>query len=220
MRILLAEDETDMSRAITAILNHNGYDVDAVYDGLSAVDKASFYAYDCIILDIMMPKLDGIEALKRIRLAGNMSPVIMLTAKSEVNDRITGLDAGADDYLTKPFAMAELLARIRSLTRRMKTYTPQKLTFGSVTLNMEDYALTCLTTIRLGRKEAHLLQLFLLNPEKEISSQELNDKIWHQNADHETVYLYISYLRGKLEAVNADIQISGDKGGSFRLQKQ
>ena len=118
MRLLLAEDEKEMSAALVAILTHSGYEVDAVYDGQAAVDKALSQSYDCMIFDIMMPKKDGVQALKEIREKGNMTPVIMLTAKAEIDDRITGLDAGADDYLTKPFAMGELLARLRSLTRR------------------------------------------------------------------------------------------------------
>lgn len=127
MKILIAEDEKAMSDALAAVLKHFGYEVDAVYDGLAATEKARENSYSCIIFDIMMPKIDGIEALKRIRDSGDMTPVIMLTAKSEVGDRIMGLDAGADDYLAKPFAMGELLARIRSMTRRMGEFTPTKL---------------------------------------------------------------------------------------------
>ena len=137
MRILLAEDEKELSRALTAILEHSKYAVDAVYDGLAAVESAENNAYDAMIFDIMMPKLDGIEALKQIRSHGNFTPVLLLTAKAEISDRIVGLDAGADDYLTKPFAMGELLARIRSMTRRAGDYTPKKLRVGSVTLDME-----------------------------------------------------------------------------------
>ena len=132
MRLLLAEDEKEMSAALVAILTHSGYEVDAVYDGQAAVDKALVQSYDCMILDIMMPKKDGVQALQEIREKGDMTPVLMLTAKAEVDDRITGLDAGADDYLTKPFAMGELLARLRSLTRRSQSFTPAKLHVGAV----------------------------------------------------------------------------------------
>ena len=132
MRILLAEDEKDMSSALTAILQHSGYDVDSVYDGQAAMEKALENVYDCLIFDIMMPKMSGIDALKIIRQKGNLSPVIMLTAKSEIDDRITGLDAGADDYLMKPFSVGELLARIRSLTRRNTQFSPLTLSAGSV----------------------------------------------------------------------------------------
>ena len=141
MRLLLAEDEKEMSAALSAILTHSGYDVDAVYDGQAAVEKALSQSYDCMIFDIMMPKKDGVQALKEIRDKGNMTPVIMLTAKAEIDDRITGLDAGADDYLTKPFAMGELLARLRSLTRRSTSYAPSKLTVGNVELDVEEQEL-------------------------------------------------------------------------------
>ena len=143
MRLLLAEDERDMSAALVAILTHSGYDVDPVYDGEAAVEMAAHNTYDCMIFDIMMPKLDGVQALQQIRESGDVTPVIMLTAKAEVSDRITGLDAGADDYLTKPFAMAELLARIRAMTRRSTSFTPQKLQSGSVALNIEEQELRC-----------------------------------------------------------------------------
>ena len=142
MKILLAEDEKDMSSALTAILQHSGYDVDSVYDGQAAMEKALENVYDCLIFDIMMPKMSGIEALKIIRQKGNLSPVIMLTAKSEIDDRITGLDAGADDYLMKPFSVGELLARIRSLTRRNTQFSPLTLSTGSVHLNIEEQNLT------------------------------------------------------------------------------
>lgn len=128
MKILLAEDEKELSRALTAILEHSKYSVDAAYNGAEALELANSNAYDAMIFDIMMPKMDGIELLRRIRESGNYTPVIMLTAKSEIDDRITGLDAGADDYLSKPFAMGELLARLRSMTRRSTSYTPVRLT--------------------------------------------------------------------------------------------
>ena len=152
MRILLAEDEKELSRALTAILEHSKYAVDAVYDGLAAVESAENNAYDAMIFDIMMPKLDGIEALKQIRSHGNFTPVLLLTAKAEISDRIVGLDAGADDYLTKPFAMGELLARIRSMTRRAGDYTPKKLRVGSVTLDTEQQELFMKTAYVLQRK--------------------------------------------------------------------
>ena len=138
MKILLAEDEKDMSAALVAILTHSGYEVDPVYDGEAAVQMAQRHSYDCMVFDIMMPKLDGVQALQQIRDGGDVTPVIMLTAKSEVADRINGLDAGADDYLTKPFAMAELLARLRAMTRRSTAFTPQKLQTGSVSLDVAE----------------------------------------------------------------------------------
>ena len=153
MKILIAEDEKAMSDALAAVLKHFGYEVDAVYDGLAATEKARENSYSCMIFDIMMPKIDGIEALKRIRDSGDMTPVIMLTAKSEVEDRIMGLDAGADDYLAKPFAMGELLARIRSMTRRMGEFTPTKLKKGDVELDVAEQELSCTSSVRLSSKE-------------------------------------------------------------------
>ena len=170
MRLLLAEDEKEMSAALSAILTHSGYDVDAVYDGQAAVEKALSQSYDCMIFDIMMPKKDGVQALKEIRDKGNMTPVIMLTAKAEIDDRITGLDAGADDYLTKPFAMGELLARMRSLTRRSTSYAPSKLTVGNVELDVEEQELACRNSIRLANKETKLMKFFMANAGKTLST--------------------------------------------------
>ncbi|MGI6056416.1 MAG: response regulator transcription factor [Bilifractor sp.] len=220
MRILLAEDETDLSRALVAILSHSGYETDAVYDGEAAVEKASSAPYDCMIFDIMMPKMDGIEALKILRSRGNVTPVIMLTAKAEIDDRITGLDAGADDYLTKPFAMGELLARIRSLTRRSESYTPKQLSVGGVTLNTDEQELSSHNSIRLAGKETKMMEFFMLNAGKELTTQELLDHIWSDSAekDPEIVWVYVSYLRNKLQAIQADIEITGERGGSYRLQ--
>jgi len=219
MKILLAEDERDMSAAITAVLKHFDYDVDAVYDGVAAVAQASKKAYDCMVFDIMMPRLDGVEALKQIRQSGDVTPVIMLTAKAEVDDRITGLDAGADDYLTKPFAMGELLARLRSLTRRDRRFTKSRLSYGTVELNVEEQELSCKSSIRLSNKETKLMKLLMLNAGKAFETAALAERIWKNEADvdHGIVWVYISYLREKLEAIGADVQIVGHKGGAFIL---
>ncbi|MGN0363332.1 MAG: response regulator transcription factor [Bilifractor sp.] len=221
MKILLAEDEEDMSRALVAILTHSGYETDAVYDGEAAVQKALENPYDCMIFDIMMPKLDGIEALKQIRSSGNVSPVIMLTAKSEIDDRITGLDAGADDYLTKPFAMGELLARIRSLTRRNESYTPKQLQIGSVSLNTSEQELSSRNSIRLAGKETKMMEFFMLNPDKELTTAELFEHVWKDTPDAvpDLVWMYVCYLRNKLASIEADVQILGEKGGSYRLAR-
>ena len=222
MKILLAEDEKDMSSALTAILQHSGYDVDSVYDGQAAMEKALENVYDCLIFDIMMPKMSGIEALKIIRQKGNLSPVIMLTAKSEIDDRITGLDAGADDYLMKPFSVGELLARIRSLTRRNTQFSPLTLSAGSVHLNIEEQNLSCKNSISLNHKETKLMKLFMTNMDKSLSTNHIFSAIWADeiDADENIVWIYISYLREKLEAINADIQISGQKGQDFLLIKK
>lgn len=222
MKLLLAEDEEDLSRALVAVLTHSGYETDAVFDGEAALQKALQNSYDCMIFDIMMPKMDGIEALKQLRSHGNVTPVILLTAKSEIDDRITGLDAGADDYLTKPFAMGELLARIRSQTRRSDSYTPRQLNVGSVTLNTAEQELSSRNSIRLASKEAKMMEFFMLNPEKDLTTQELLEHVWKDtpDAEPELVWMYISYLRNKLDAIEADLIITGNRGGSYRLEKR
>ena len=221
MKILLAEDEQELSRALVAILEHNDYLVTAVYNGEDAVEAAKVSAYDCFIFDIMMPVMDGITALTKIRESGDITPALFLTAKSETNDKITGLDAGADDYLTKPFAMAELLARVRSLTRRRSIYQSTDIEFGNVTFNTENQEIKSGNSIRLSSREAHMLELFMRNPNKEIKTEELFSHIWKDENDIEinVVWLYISYLKSKLSAIDADITINGDEGGSFSLVK-
>lgn len=219
MKILLAEDEREMSMALQAILEHSGYDVDAVYDGEAAVAKGRMTSYDCMIFDIMMPKLDGMAALKALRQSGDVTPVIMLTAKAEIDDRIAGLDAGADDYLTKPFAMGELLARIRSMTRRSDSFTPQQIHVASVELDVEEQELSCKNSIRLANKETKLMKYFMLNPGKTLSTETIFSHVWkhEDDVDEGVVWIYVSYLREKLESIDADVMISGERGGSFTL---
>ena len=219
MNILLAEDEKDLSRALVAVLKHNGYDVTAVFDGVAAVEEAKSGVYDCMIFDIMMPKMDGITALGIIREAGDNTPVLLLTAKAEMDDKVTGLDAGADDYLTKPFVMVELLARIRSLTRRNNAYTPKKLTFGSVTLDVSGQELVSENSVRLAGMEASLMEFFMINPNKSFTTEEIYAHVWKDDAaGKDVVWIYISYLRNKLKAIAADIVITGEKNGSFTLE--
>lgn len=219
MRLLLAEDEKDMADVLLAIFKHQGFEVDWAENGAIAVDLAQKKNYDCMIFDIMMPVKDGITALKELREAGDVTPVIMLTAKSEVDDRITGLDSGADDYLTKPFAIGELLARIRSLTRRNKDFTPTILSAGSTSLDTEEQELSAHNSIRLSGKETKLMKLFMLNENKELSTSYLFQKIWsgEEGVDESVVWIYISYLREKLSAINSDLSIFGEEGQSFRL---
>lgn len=219
MKILLAEDEKDMSSALSAILTHSGYSVDCVYDGASAVDYATKNIYDCLIFDIMMPKMTGIEALKILRKQEDYTPVIILTAKSEIDDRISGLDAGADDYLMKPFSMGELLARIRSVTRRNTKFTPAILSAGSVTLNVEEQTLSCKNSISLNHKETKLMKLFMLNIGKILNTEHILAHVWpdENNPDTNIVWIYISYLREKLNAINADIKIIGEKNQDYQL---
>ncbi len=222
MKLLLAEDEEQLSRAVVAVLTHSGYDVDAAFNGAEAVELARSHAYDCMIFDIMMPVMDGIEALRTIRESGDVTPVIMLTAKAEVEDRIGGLDAGADDYLTKPFAMGELVARIRSATRRRQGFTPKILSLGNITLNSELQELRALNSLRLAKKESELLEFLLLNPGKALTKDEIFRHVWADSPDleNEIVWVYISYLKSKLYSVSANVSISGEKDGPFCLTEE
>ena len=221
MKVLLAEDEEELSRALVAVLKHEKIETDAVFNGKQALEKASSSTYDCIIFDVMMPVMDGITALKELRSRGDLTPVIMLTAKSEIDDRVEGLDAGADDYLTKPFAMKELLARLRSMTRRKDSFTPTTLSLGSVTLDTEEQELSAKNAIRLANKETRLMEYLMLNAGKQLSTENVFTHVWKDDkeADVEIVWVYISYLRQKLMSINADIGIEGDKGGSFVLKQ-
>ncbi len=218
MNILLAEDEKDLSRALVAVLEHNGYEVTAVYDGEAAVQEAKEKAFSCMIFDIMMPKLDGVSALKQLRQSGDRTPALFLTAKAEMDDKVTGLDAGADDYLTKPFAMVELLARLRSLTRRSGEYTPKKLKFGTVTLDVSELELVSENSVRLAGMEANLMEFFMMNPEKSLSTEEIYSHVWkNEEAGPEIVWLYVSYLRNKLRSISGDVFIEGEQGGDYKL---
>lgn len=221
MRLLLAEDEQELSRVLCAALKLQDYQVDAVFDGEAAVEKAAANVYDCMVLDIMMPKKDGITALREIRAAGCMTPVLLLTAKAELDDRVTGLDAGADDYLTKPFAIRELLARLRSITRRQTAYAPAKLTIGRVVLDVEQQELSCINAIRLSRKETRLMELLMRNEGKSLESADLLRTVWQEEREEDPAvcFVYICYLREKLISVGADLVIEGEQGGAYRLQR-
>ncbi len=221
MKLLLAEDEKDLSRALSAVLTHTGYEVDAAFDGVEALEFLEKNDYDAIVMDIMMPRMDGIEALKRIRENGDFTPVLLLTAKAEIDDRVTGLDAGADDYLTKPFAIKELIARVKSMTRRHDSYAPKSLKVGSVTLDTERQEVTSENSISLALKETKLLEFFMLNAEKELSTERIFDHVWKNDdsADAEVVYMYVSFLRSKLQSINADLEIAGERNGSYTLKK-
>ena len=222
MRILLAEDEKELSRALVAILKHNNYSVDAVYNGQDALDYIDTGIYDGIVLDIMMPKVDGITVLKTIRKQGNSVPVILLTAKSEIDDRVLGLDSGADDYLTKPFSTKELLARIRAMTRRKTETTDSVLTFGNIRLDRTTFELSSsVNTIKLANKEFQMLEMLMTTPCKIISNEVFMEKIWGYDSDTElsVVWVYISYLRKKLASLNADIQIKATRNRGYSLEK-
>ena len=211
MKILVAEDEIQMNRVLTTALTHEGYDVDSVYDGQAAIDMANENAYDVMVMDIMMPVKSGIEAVQEIRQTGNQSHIIMLTAMAEVDDRVTGLDAGADDYLTKPFSLKELLARLRSMSRRVDTnFTSNILTVGTVTLNVGEQELVSQNTIRLAGKESKMLEFFMLNAGKKLSTDQIFNHVWANDKDDPEidngyVFIYVSYLRQKLKSIGANV---------------
>ena len=201
MRLLLAEDEKPLSKALTAILERNNYSVDAVYDGEGALEYLDADNYDGVILDIMMPKVDGITVLKTIRNRGNLIPVLLLTAKSDVDDKVAVLDAGANDYLGKPFHSKELLARIRAMTRTQTAQADSKLQIGNVTLDRATFELsTPAGSFRLANKEFQMLELMMSNPSHLISAERFMEKIWGYDSEAEVnvVWVYISYLRKKL----------------------
>ena len=219
MKLLLAEDEQSLSRAVVKILEKNKYTVEAVYDGEDALAYLEMGDYDAAILDIMMPKMDGISVLKKLRAMGNPIPILMLTAKSEIDDKVLGLDSGANDYLTKPFDTKELLARIRAMTRT-QTAPDNKMSFGNIALDRATFELASPTgSFRLANKEFQMMEILMSHPQHVISTERLMERIWGYEADVEinVVWVYISYLRQKLQAIQADISILGEKGGDFCL---
>ena len=219
MKILLAEDTKDLNRALCAILKHEGYDVDAAFDGEEVMDFIERDSYDCLVLDIMMPKKDGIQALTEIRAKNIITPVLMLTAKSEIDDRVAGLDAGADDYLTKPFAMKELLARVRALTRRKTEYGTNDLKYNDVLLYAQTFELASENSVRLSVKEFELMQQLMLNKDRSVSVDYILNNVWSREPDAQpdTVVLYVSYLNRKLRAIASDTVIEGDENSGYRL---
>ena len=222
MRILYAEDEKQMSAAVTAVLKHSNYSVDAVYDGEEAVDWALSTDYDVIVLDIMMPKKDGIEVLKELRQNGITTPALLLTAKSQIEDRVAGLDAGADDYLSKPFSMEELMARIRALSRRSQSYTQSILTIGNISLNRSSYLLSGPDAeFTLGSKEYQIMEMLMSANGSTISPDRIMDTVWglESEADISIVWVYISYLRKKLKTIGSDIEIGVSRGNGYYLRQ-
>lgn len=220
MRILLAEDEVSLAKAIVKILESNHYAADAVHNGMDALSYLETGAYDLAILDVMMPKMDGITVLKKIRDQGNHIPVILLTAKSEIDDKVLGLDSGANDYITKPFNAKELLARIRVLTRG-KNQIDTRLQFGNITLDRAIFTLSSPTgSYRLANKEYQMMELLMTNPNFLVSSERLMEKIWGYENDAEinVVWVYISYLRKKLTALQANVQIKSSRNAGYSLE--
>ena len=218
IKILLADDEKDLSKAVGTILTYSNYDVDIVSNGKEALEKINNTIYDLIILDIMMPVMDGIQALKEIRKNNIKTPVILLTAKSQVDDKVEGLDSGANDYLTKPFDKKELLARIRALTR-IKEENEEKYEIGNIVFDKETSALSSdKASLHLNNKECEIMEFLVKNQERNVSKKELKKRIWvKENNDDNIVTMYISYLQEKFSALGANIKIS-DKNG-YVLEK-
>lgn len=222
MRLLLAEDEKELSRVLTAILVRNNYSVDAVYDGEEALSYLNSSNYDGAILDIMMPKMEGLSVLRQIRNQGNSIPILLLTAKSEINDKVEGLDAGANDYLTKPFAAKELLARIRAMTRENTGAITSCLQMGNLFLDLASFTLSSPSgSLRLANKEFQMLEMLMGNPGQLISSERFFERIWGYDSEVElnVVWVYISYLRKKLVTLNANVQIKAARNAGYFLEE-
>jgi len=222
MRILVADDEPEMTMVLEALLQRERYSTDVVYNGQDALDYALAENYDCLVLDIMMPKLDGIQVLQALRAKNISTPVLLLTAKSQVEDRVAGLDSGADDYLPKPFDNREFIARVRALTRRGGAYTPSVLTAGNAQLDCSTFELKCgSASIRLGNKEFQMLELLMRQKGRLISTEQFMEHIWGYDSEAElnVVWAYISYLRRKLEAVGASVRIAARRGQGYLLEE-
>ena len=221
MRLLLVEDERSLSRAVTEILKKNNYAVDAVYDGLEAVEYLAAGNYDGVILDLMLPGLDGIGVLKKVRESGDRVPVLILTARSEVDDKVLGLDSGANDYLTKPFAARELLARIRAMTRSQTAQPTSRLTLGDLTLDTATFELSSPAgSIRLANREFQIMELLMSNPGRIIPTERLLERIWGYDSDagSNVVWVYISYLRKKLAALGTNVRIRVTRGAGYSVE--
>ncbi len=221
VKLLYAEDERELSEAVMDILTYHNYIVDAVYDGENALAYAQNESYDGIILDIMMPKMSGLDVLKKLRQNGSNTPVLLLTAKSEVEDKIEGLDTGADDYLAKPFVMGELLARIRAMLRRRENFVPDILKCGNIALNLSNYNLCSDSgSVTLTKLEFQIMELLMQNRGVYYSTESIFEKVWGYDSDADigVVWVYISYLRKHLEALNANAQIKVKRNIGYTLE--
>ena len=221
MKLLYAEDEPALSEAVVDYLTYHKYIVDAVYDGADAYDYAMSGEYDGIILDIMMPKRDGISALKELRARGIDIPVLILSAKAEIDDKVLGLDCGANDYLTKPFSFKELLARLRAITRKGESQLDSTLKIGNITLDLATYELSAQGgSVKLANKEFQMMEMLMRNPTHLISTERFMEKIWGYDSDAEinVVWVYISYLRRKLTKIGARVEIRAHRNAGYSLE--
>lgn len=220
MRILIVEDEKALSRVLVKIFEKNYYSVDAVYNGQEALDYIATGNYEIVLMDVMMPVMDGITALKKIRADGNQIPVLLLTAKSEADDKVMGLDSGANYYITKPFDTKELLAAVRAITRK-EEQTDNRLHFGNITLDTSTYELASDTdSVKLTNKEFQMMEMFMSNPKILVSADTLMERIWGYDSDSEinVVWAYISYLRKKLKNLNANFTIKSSRNSGYSLE--
>jgi len=222
MNVLIVEDNKRLAEALGAILEKQGWSTDLVFDGQSGLDYAQLGTYDALVLDIMLPKLNGYEVLQRLRADGNATPVLMLTARSETRDKVAGLDLGADDYLTKPFEPAELLARLRAITRRTGDVVLDTLTAGDTTLELDSGDLLCGTgRVHLSTREFDLCKLLMTNPGQVFSKMHLLERIWGMDSEAEenSVEAYVSFLRKKLAYLDSDLHVTTIRGLGYRLEQ-
>lgn len=222
MKILIVEDEIELADTLAEILKRNRYTVDCVYTGENGLEYALTGLYDCILLDIMLPVMDGLTVLRSLRANGISTPVMLLTARSEIDDKINGLDCGADDYLTKPFVTSELLARIRSLTRRKGEYMSDEFVFGDFKLNKKTYSLCYKENeVKLSLKEYQIIEMLIANPRQIIPKERFIEKIWGYESDVEynNIEVYISFIRKKIQAIHADVKIRTARGIGYALEK-
>lgn len=223
MRLLIAEDERDLAEALTVFFEKNKFSVDTVFDGRDAYDYGSGGDYDAVILDVMMPKMDGIEVLRRLRADGVKTPIMMLTAKAEKDDRITGFDSGADDYLPKPFAPDELLSRVRAMLRRLEDFTPTVISFGDLKLNISSGLLSCGTnSVRLSGREFQVMEMFMRRPNTVLSADLIMERVWGWDSEAEinVVWVHISNLRKKLKSVGSAVSIYANRGLGYVLEER
>ncbi len=223
MRILIVEDEMALANVLTEILKKNNYGVDAVHDGVDGLDYALSGVYDVILLDIMLPRMDGIEMLRKLRANGDSTPVLLLTAKSEIEDKVKGLDFGADDYITKPFNTEELLARVRSATRRKEVFMRDEKSFGDISIDKNTLKIaTDSDEIKASLKEYQILEMLVVNPDQIISKEKFIEKIWGYDFDGEynSVEVYISFVRKKLSAIGSKVGIKVHRGVGYSLEVQ
>jgi len=225
MRVLLVEDEKGISSAICQVLKKENFTVDAVYTGTDGLDYALAGIYDAIVLDVMLPEMDGFQVLRKLREEGVRTPVCMLTARSGLEDRVRGLESGADYYLPKPFQMAELTACLRAITRRREDKPVMELAFGDIALNQQEAKLVCRTTnqsVKLGAKEYQLLEIFLRNPRQILPKETLFDRVWgyESDAEYSNLEVYLSFLRKKLVFVGSTLKIRASRGIGYSLEEE